>query len=234
MTNMLDHVFKRNSMEEATALEEENAVRLARAAAATQGLEHYILSSRPSATDLGARADKRIRAGMPELAAKMTSLVFGFYPSNFTTGMFKPYEVPGARGKHLLLLPCSPNAGIEVTGDMAVNPGIWVRQILANPEKTLGGYTSISAEYCTYGDMLKIWSEVTGRPAAFVSCSLSDYEGLWGGGGKEIGLQLKFNESVRDWLALVKDKHVSKEELGITSGEIKGFRHALEVIKESL
>lgn len=33
---------------------------------------------------------------------------------------------------------------------------------------------------------LKIWSEVAGKRATFVECSIDDYVGIWGPGGEEL------------------------------------------------
>ena len=79
---------------------------LARAAAATSTLEHYIWSTLPSAKTLSkgkapcahldykAEVDDRIRSDLPELAKKTTFLFFGFYPSNFVFfPSCKPFEL---------------------------------------------------------------------------------------------------------------------------------------------
>lgn len=67
---------------------------LARAAAKTPTLEHYIWSTGPSAKrilagkheaphmDYKANVDARIKAELPELASKTTYLYFGYYPQN--------------------------------------------------------------------------------------------------------------------------------------------------------
>ncbi|KAI8202016.1 hypothetical protein KHU50_005205 [Colletotrichum sp. SAR 10_65] len=131
MTSFIDYAWSgKHTVDEACAFEEADALRLARAAASSEALEHYIFSTTPSASrltggkcsvphmDAKARADQRIRRELPGLARRMTSLFVGFYPSNFVLDMFKPHEV--------------------TSGDMTVTPGIWVRQILARSEKCLG------------------------------------------------------------------------------------------------
>ncbi|KAI8253353.1 hypothetical protein K4K53_010245 [Colletotrichum sp. SAR 10_77] len=106
MTSFIDYAWSgKHTVDEACALEEADALRLARAAASSETLQHYIFSTTPSASrltggkcpvphmDAKARADQRIRRELPGLARRMTSLFVGFYPSNFVLDMFKPHEV---------------------------------------------------------------------------------------------------------------------------------------------
>lgn len=78
---------------------------LARAAAKTPTLEHYLWSTQPSAKrrfagkheaphmDYKANVDARIKAELPELASKTTYLYFGYYPQNMAYfPLIKPFE----------------------------------------------------------------------------------------------------------------------------------------------
>ncbi|KAF4449344.1 NAD(P)-binding [Fusarium albosuccineum] len=125
--------------------------------------------------DYKAIADERIRKELPDLAAKMTSLFVAFYPSNFLGGPFKPTEIPGA-GVRVFMLPTPKTTGIGISGDMTVTPGIWVRQILANPTLTLGKYASVEIEYLTYAEMVKIWSKVAGKRVVYLEVTPEEYE----------------------------------------------------------
>jgi NmrA-like family protein len=76
-----------------------------RAAAATDGLEHYIFVSLPHADKLSggriplqhldakAQADEKIRQTIPDLASRMTSLFFGMYMFFFPEPPFKTVEM---------------------------------------------------------------------------------------------------------------------------------------------
>lgn len=87
---------------------------IARAAARTPTLEHYIWSTTPSAKrdfngehstphmDYKANVDARIKSELPELAAKTTYLYFGYYPQNM---MFFPFIKPT---EYVSLIPASP------------------------------------------------------------------------------------------------------------------------------
>lgn len=127
------------------------------------------------------------------------------------------------------IVSTAPTTAIPVTGDMTVNPGIWVRQILANPDKSKGKYTTVATETVTLGDMLNIWSEVTGRQGIYIQCSRKDYENLWGVAGDEITDQWDWAQIVSDWTAHV--DYVSKEELGIKPEETPGLKATLESLK---
>lgn len=106
VTNWWEHLFSGKGPDEAGEIEEEQGMRLARAAAAEPKLEHYLWSTTPSAKrklkgemvtphmDYKANVDERIRKELPELAAKTTYLYMGYYPQNmafFPT--LKPFEV---------------------------------------------------------------------------------------------------------------------------------------------
>lgn len=80
-------------------------MKLARTAAATESLEHYIWSTTPSAKrklkeklstphmDYKANVDARIKAELPRLAAMTTYLYFGYYPQNMAFfPLIKPIE----------------------------------------------------------------------------------------------------------------------------------------------
>lgn len=79
---------------------------LARLASQVKTLEHYIWSTLPNGErltegripvphfDYKARVDDYIKETLPELAAKTTFLMFGFYPTNFAFfPMLKPVPV---------------------------------------------------------------------------------------------------------------------------------------------
>ena len=115
---------------------------------------------------------------------------------------------------------------------MTVNPGIWVRQILANPSKTKGKYADVAPEILSFGEMLKIWSEVSGKDAEFIQCTAEEFTRLWGAAGDEMAQQLRFGEGVEGWHAHV--PFVTMEELGIGEEEAPGIRRTLEGLKDLL
>lgn len=107
VTNWWEHLFGGKSPEESGEIEEEQGMKLARAAAAQlPTLEHYLWSTTPSAKrrfkgehltphmDYKANIDERIKTELPELAAKTTYLYLGYYPQNMAFFPFlRPFEV---------------------------------------------------------------------------------------------------------------------------------------------
>ncbi|KAF2183958.1 NAD(P)-binding protein [Zopfia rhizophila CBS 207.26] len=219
VTNFWEHLFTGKTQEQSGAIEEDK-----RAEKATKG------KVRVPHLDYKAKVDDRIKSELPDLAKKATYLFFGYYPSNMAfLPALKPFEYPGAFGKYIQLLPTPSTAKIPVSGDMTVTPGIWVRQILANPSKSLGKYADVAPEILTFGEMMEMWSEVTGRQGIFVECSQEDFEKIWGPAGNEMAMQFKFGELLDDWHEGY--DFVGMEELEIKAEEVPGFRKAIEGLK---
>lgn len=130
------------------------------------------------------------------------------------------------------MLPTPHDATIPVTGDMTITPGIWVRQILAYPEKSKRRYALVATEVLTFGEILKAWSEVTGRPSTYIHIGGKEFEEIWGVPGKELLDQLSFGEVAPDWPA--SSNTLSAEELGVTVDGTFGHRKAFESLKEFL
>lgn len=94
MTNFWEQIALGKSTADAVEIEEKQGLNLAKAAAKTVTLEHYIWSTLPAMSDLTggkisvphcdskAGVDAYIRRSLPDLAAKTTYLWFGFYPQN--------------------------------------------------------------------------------------------------------------------------------------------------------
>jgi NmrA-like family len=108
VTNWWEHLFQGKTQQEAGEIEEEQGMSLARVAAATPSLEHYIWSTTPSAKrrfrgelltphmDYKANVDARIKSELPDLAAMTTYLYFGYYPQNMAFfPLIKPIEHVG-------------------------------------------------------------------------------------------------------------------------------------------
>jgi hypothetical protein len=126
-------------------------------------------------------------------------------------------------------MPTKRDAKILLSGDMTVNPGIWVRQAIASAPKSFEKYANVALEKWTFQQMIDVWSEVTGRQGRFIECSLEDWTNLWGPAGNELGLQFKFGERCDPWAET--DEHISPEELGIDPKEVVGFRGTIEGLK---
>jgi hypothetical protein len=105
VTNFWEHLFTGKTPTEAGVTEAEQALKLARAAARTPTLEHYIWSTLAGSKKLSggklgtphmdykAEIDEKLKKELPELVKKTTFLFFGYYPSNMAFfPMMKPFE----------------------------------------------------------------------------------------------------------------------------------------------
>ncbi|KAI9666986.1 MAG: hypothetical protein M1831_001491 [Alyxoria varia] len=242
VTNFWEHLFMGNSSDQAGALEEKQAMNIVEAADKTSGLEHFIWHSLPGASkltggkftcahlDYKAVVDEKIQSQYKDLAAKTTFFYVGWYPSNMAgLPICKPFPVSVLGGKYIWPLPTPPSAPMPVSGDMNINPGLVARAAIQQPQKTLGKYVDVTTEVMPLGDILKVWSQVTGKEAAFVETTYAGYESMWGPAGAEFADQLKFGETVTDWHAHIAKDFVSCEELGV-EGQMVGLKGALEVL----
>lgn len=123
-------------------------------------------------------------------------------------------------------MPTKPDAKVLVAGDMTVNPGIWVRQVLATGGKAYGRYANVALEKMTYQEMVDVWSKVTGKSCVFAELSMETAAKLYGDVGNELALQFKYGEACDPWE--VTEEFVSPGELGIDAGEVVGFRGTIE------
>lgn len=127
------------------------------------------------------------------------------------------------------LLPTKADTKILVAGDLRVNPGIWVRQILASGTKAFGKTANMALELLTFQQMMDEWSKVTGKKGVFVECSAEDFTKLWGVLGLEMAAQFKFGESGNPWEETA--DFVKADELGIDASEVVGFSATIEGLK---
>lgn len=244
VTNWWEHLFRGKSQAEAGELEEEQGMNIARAAAATYTVEHYIWSTTPSGLkrtagaqpvphmDYKARVDARIKKELPDLAAITTYLYLGYYPQNMAFfPAIKPILYPGS-GQWVQTMPTKPDAKILLAGDLTTTPGVWVRQVLATGHKAYGRYANVALEKWSFQQMLDVWSEITGRRAVFVETTSDSWAKMWGPLGEELARQLKFGEMCDPWEET--DEFISPAELGIREEEVIGFRGALEKLKDLL
>lgn len=135
---------------------------------------------------------------------------------------------PG-NGQFIQTIPSKPDAKILLSGDMTVNPGIWVRQVLATGRKAYTKYSNVALEKWTFQEMIDVWSEITGKKGVFLETTIDAWTKLWGPAGNELGLQFKFGEMCDPWEET--EDFISPEELGIDRNEVVGFRGTIEGLK---
>lgn len=108
------------------------------------------------------------------------------------------------------------------------NVGVYVSAILGRPDVSLPAkYCIVTTDIIPYAEALKIWSEVTGRPAQYVECSPQEWEGIWGKPGMELCKQLKLNEVAEDWGKANVGEVINKKDLRIED-RLLSLRQALE------
>lgn len=124
------------------------------------------------------------------------------------------------------LLPCPPTTPVTTSGSVTANVGKFVAAILAQPHLTLPAkYVIASTETTTTGQMLEIWSAVTGNESQYVQISLEDYEALWPVWGLEVGGKYQFwNETRKGWTKECVTA-ITGEELGVEG--LVGLEEAL-------
>ncbi|RMZ67962.1 hypothetical protein GMOD_00004054 [Pyrenophora seminiperda CCB06] len=249
VTNWWEPFFKGAGLHGAGDTEERQGITLAKLAAEVGTLEHYIWSTLPAAKemtngkfpvphfDYKAKVDKYIWEKLPDLAAKTTFLMFGFYPSNFAFfPMLKPIPVATAPGSYVWMVPADKKTPYPLSGDMTKDPGVWARQILAQPKLSHGKYAAVCTEVLTFEEQLSQWSEVSGKKGIYVEVKPEVVGQLYGLAGEEAVTGVLFGTAVSDWFRQAKEQgiFVTKEELGIMPDEISTFKQSLEAVKQFL
>ncbi|KAK0784474.1 hypothetical protein LTR91_017338 [Friedmanniomyces endolithicus] len=103
-------------------------------------------------------------------------------------GLIRPFELPKSGGKYVWMQPSKADALLPICGDVGVNTGVYVRAALEHPEKSRGKYVDVRTDRLSLTDVLKIWSEVSGREAKYVLISPEAFEAIWGVAGKEMAM----------------------------------------------
>ncbi|KAM0311558.1 hypothetical protein ACHAO8_007061 [Botrytis cinerea] len=231
--------FATKDAEETVIIESTRGINCAEAASKTTTLEHYIWSTLPDNQKISngkcsvphfeskTKVDAYIRQDKA-LLAKTTFFFVTYYATNMLMPMFKP-TLFKTTGKHVQLLPVAEDTPITTLGATSINAGIYVLAILQQPQLTLPGRTVLAeTETRTARDVLKLWSEVSGIPAEYVSISLDHYDALWPKWGREVGLMLQFWDYARENSWISEDAVIKKEDLGIAG--LVGMKEAFSEI----
>lgn len=227
--------------EKAVEIEIQQGINLAKAAAATSTLEHYIWSTLPNGKKVSGgnyviphfeaknRIDDYIKAD-EALFAKTTFLWVTFYASNYYFPMFTPYHIPTA-GKYIQLQSTPATVPIKTIGDARTNVGLFVKAILAQPMKTRGGkFVLASVEDTTAGDMLQTWAKAQGKTAQYVQIDRSAFNALWPGWSEEMGAMMEFWRDAKDNSWSGEETILTKEDLGVQEGLV-GLEVAFTALK---
>jgi hypothetical protein len=126
------------------------------------------------------------------------------------------------------LSPADPTTPTKSIGNPQRNIGIFVLSILNLPDKTLPGRFVIAhTEETTTGQMLKDWSEVTGKRSVYVKTNLEDFSEVWPMWGEEMGIMMKMWDELKDQSWSGEPEILNKDDLGISAEKLGGFKEAL-------
>ncbi|KAB5576118.1 hypothetical protein GE09DRAFT_1265649 [Coniochaeta sp. 2T2.1] len=193
--------FAASGPAKATEVEAEQGINVAKAAAATPTLEHFIWSTLPN-------------------VAKTTFLWVTWYHDNYKWPMFTPYFIPTS-GQYVQFTSYSPQTMISTIGDVRKNIGPFVRAILDNAEKTQNG-AIVRGEMATSTSdkLLQTWAATQGKQALSVQVPAETYYALWPMWAEEMSVMIQFWDEFAekswtdpDW------KVLSREDLGLSGGD---------------
>ncbi len=218
--------FAQHGAQKAIEIETEQGVNLAKAAASTSTLEHYIWSTLPNGMKISGgkfliphfeaknRVDDYIKADA-SLMAKTTFLWITFYATNYYFPMFAPYHIPTA-GKYIQLLDTPPNVPIKTIGDARKNVGVFVQAILSAPDMTTHGkFVLAHVEETTAGAMLQTWGKTQNKETQYVQVNQKTFNALWPMWAEEIGVMMQFWESAGNESWGGEEGILTKEDLAI-------------------
>jgi hypothetical protein len=242
VTDYFEPFVKTNNPSTALSVELTQGKNLAKAASLTPSLKHYIWSTLPNAKKNSNgkwviphfegknMIDEYIRKELKELWGKTTFLWNAFYASNLLFPVFKPSFLKTA-GKHIWLQPCSPSTPITCIGDQTRNIGPFVLSIVSQPKLTLPGkFVFAYTETMTEKEMLEKWTKVTGKEAIHVQVSLEDYDTLFPGWGKEMGMMMCLWDEAGEKSWSGEDGLLTGKDLGVDMGKLVGVEKTWEGI----
>ena len=123
---------------------------------------------------------------------------------------------------------------MPVSGDVSVNLGVYAVAALKHPEKTRGKYVDVRSDLLKLTDILKVWSEVTGKEDDYVPVPPEDFNKIWGPGGVEMSMQYQSGELWGDWERLKGKDVVQPGDIGIQKDQLVDLRGDLTKLKEKL
>lgn len=246
LTNFWEHLFSGASADEAGEKEAGQAFNVALAADKTPTLQHYLFSTLPYATsltngerpvphmDYKAGVDERIKKELPDLAAKTTFVWMGWYSANMAFfPLIRPFELPSS-GKWVWMQPSRADAVLPVSGDVSVNLGVYAVAALEHADKTHGKYIDVRTDLLSFTDILKVWSEVSGKEAVYVPIAPEAFNQIWGAAGVEMSMQYQSGELWGDWERLKGADVVQPGDIGISKDQLVDLRGDLTKLKDKL
>jgi uncharacterized protein YbjT (DUF2867 family) len=243
VTDFFEPFAASGAAEKAMDAEARQGINIAEAAAATEGLEHFVWSTLPNSSRISGgkytvphfegknRVDERIRAD-GALLAKTTFLWVTWYHTNYSFPVFTPQFV-GTAGRYVQFVSHAPDTVISTIGDVRANIGPFVRAILDRPEQTRNGaIVRADIETLTSDGLLQRWAEVQGKKAISVRTDVGTYEALWPVWAEEMGVMMRFWDEFgdRSWTEAGQEV-LTREDLGLGDGEFVGLASSFKELR---
>ncbi|KPM45144.1 hypothetical protein AK830_g1316 [Neonectria ditissima] len=227
-TNFFE-TFATAGTDKAMDTESAQGINLAKAAAATSTLRHYIWSTLPNASRISEgrafiphyasknKVDSYIRSD-PDLLQKTTFLWVTMYASNLQYPFYKPFPVPSiGPSKYVQLLATPPSVPFTLIGDAKTNVGLFARAILNQPHKTLPArFVLGETDRMTAGELLSMWGSVQGNDTEYVMVDRKTYYNLWPGWAELMDETHVYWDLVQERSFSGEDAVLTKEDLAIT------------------
>jgi hypothetical protein len=180
VTNFFE-AFPKVGMVKGIEIEVKQGINLAKAAAATASLQHYIWSTLPNSRRVSDgkvivphyeaknQADDYIKAN-PALINKTTFIWVTFYAANMNYPWYMPFSIPNSDPTKVYTVWATPAwVPIKLVGDGTVNVGLFVKSILKQPQKTLpGNFVLAAADEMTAGELMAAWAQLEGKEAVYL------------------------------------------------------------------
>jgi hypothetical protein len=230
VTNFFEPFITHQDPKKAMEVEEQQGINIAKAAAATPTLEHYVWSTLPNVLAISNgkylvphfegknRIDAYIREKEPALLAKTTFFWVTFYATNYVFPMFTPYYIPTA-DKYIQFANYAPETPINTIGDVTINIQPFIKAVVEQRDKTANGnIVLVATEPRQAGEMLQAWAKAQGKKAQFVRVSGEAFREIWPLWAEEMGIMMEFWDEYREksWTEPKGIKIITKEDLGVT------------------
>jgi hypothetical protein len=230
VTNFFEPFITHQDPKKAMEVEEQQGINIAKAAAATPTLEHYVWSTLPNVLGISNgkylvphfegknRIDAYIREKEPALLAKTTFFWVTFYATNYVFPMFTPYYIPTA-DKYIQFANYAPETPINTIGDVTINIQPFIKAVVEQRDKTANGnIVLVATEPRQAGEMLQAWAKAQGKKAQFVRVSGEAFREIWPLWAEEMGIMMEFWDEYREksWTEPKGIKIITKEDLGVT------------------
>lgn len=210
--------FKTNDSQGAMEIEASYARNIVLAAQATPTLEHFIWSTLPGVAEITGgklvaenfdgknEGNKLIRAD-PELLAKTTFLLTGWYDINFNYPLYRPTLVPSA-DKYMLIGDWPSDAAIPMVGDVTHNLFPFVKAIINRPHDLRNGSIVFAyIEKIGFEDALKLWASTHDREAVYTRTDIQTTYRIWPKFA-DLGNMARFMGEYKDGLWTYKENEV--------------------------